>query len=125
MMTEVKLSEEKVRKYRNIYISGPISGRERLEYIKHFKAAEDRLESQGYRVFNPAKVSDSLPSDLSHDEYMAICMSMLSICGSIYMLKGWKSSCGANREFGYAMGKGRAISYEENERAKTENGMEE
>ena len=116
MMTEDKLSEEKVRKYRNIYISGPISGRERLEYIKHFKAAEDRLESQGYRVFNPAKVSDSLPSDLSHDEYMAIC---------IYMLKGWKSSCGANREFGYAMGKGIAISYEENERAETENGMEE
>lgn len=29
-------------------------------------------------------------------------MMMLSMCDSIYMLKGWEKSTGANREYGYA-----------------------
>lgn len=34
---------------------------------------------------------------------MAMAMMMLSMCDSIYMLKGWEESTRANREYGYAL----------------------
>ena len=34
---------------------------------------------------------------------MDMSMMMLSMCSSIYMLKGWEKSMGANREYGYAL----------------------
>ena len=49
----------------------------------------------------------------SYEEYMKIDMSLLSICDTIYMLKGWENSRGANREYGYALGKRMTILYEE------------
>lgn len=38
---------------------------------------------------------------------------MLGMCGSIYMLKGWEKSCGANREYGYALAKDMTVILEQ------------
>lgn len=40
---------------------------------------------------------------------------LLDLCDTIYMLKGWESSCGANREYGYALAKGLDIMFERDE----------
>ena len=96
----------------NIYISGAITGRERMAVVKHFAAVEEELEERGYTVFNPVRISDALPEGLTHEEYMTVDMAVLGICSSIYMLNGWEESLGANRELGYALGRGMNVLYE-------------
>lgn len=98
-------------KEKRIYIAGPISGRDRVDYIQHFARAEETLENDGYTVINPARVTDALPS-MSHAEYMAICLRLLSMCDNIYMLEGWRKSLGASMEYGYAQGRGMKIMFE-------------
>jgi len=39
--------------------------------------------------------------------------TMLDMADSIYMLKGWHQSRGANREYGYAIGKDKTIILEQ------------
>lgn len=59
-----------------VYISGPITGTH--DFMHRFAKAEAELKKQGFSVINPA---------------------------AVYMLKGWEKSCGANREYGYALAK--------------------
>lgn len=84
-----------------IYISGAITGT--TDYMERFEKAEKELIEQGYSVVNPAKVNAQLPEDTTYEQYMKMSFCMLDMCDSIYMLKGWKKSCGANREYGYAL----------------------
>lgn len=84
-----------------IYISGPITGTQ--DYMKNFDKAKKELKSVGFSVVNPAKVLSQMPADTEYEEYMDMAMMMLSMCDSIYMLKGWEKSTGANREYGYAL----------------------
>ena len=93
-----------------IYISGAITGT--TDYMERFAKAEKELTEQGYSVVNPAKVNAQLPEDTSYAEYMKMCFCMLDMCIAIFMLKGWKKSCGANREYGYALAKDMIIMYE-------------
>ena len=93
-----------------IYISGAITCAD--DYMERFAKAEKELTEQGYSVVNPAKVNAQLPEDTSYEEYMKMCFCMLDMCNSIYMLKGWEKSCGANREYGYALAKDMIIMYE-------------
>ena len=93
-----------------IYISGAITGTD--DYIERFANAEKELTEQGYSVVNPAKVNAQLPEDTTYEEYMKMCFCMLDMCEAIYMLKGWRKSCGANRELWYAMKKDMTIMYE-------------
>ena len=86
-----------------IYISGAITGTD--DYMERFAKAEKELTEQGYSVVNPAKVNAQLPEDTTYEEYMKMCFCMLDMCDSICMLKGWEKSCGANREYGYALAK--------------------
>ena len=90
-----------------IYISGAITGTD--DYMERFAKAEKELTEQGYSVVNPAKVNAQLPEDTSYEEYMKMSFCMLDMCDSIYMLKGWEKSCGANREYGYAIAKEKTI----------------
>ena len=84
-----------------VYISGAITGTD--DYMERFAKAEKELTEQGYSVVNPAKVNAQLPEDTTYEQYMKMSFCMLDMCDSIYMLKGWKKSCGANREYGYAL----------------------
>ena len=93
-----------------IYISGAITGTD--DYMELFAKAEKELTEQGYSVVNPAKVNAQLPEDTSYEEYMKMCFCMLDICEAIFMIQGWDKSCGANREYGYAMAKDKIIMYE-------------
>ena len=83
-----------------IYISGGISGVE--NYREAFKKAQEKLTKDGHDVFNPALYADALPN-LPYEEYMKTGLYFLDMCDAIYMLKGWQKSCGANREYGYAL----------------------
>lgn len=60
-------------------------------------------------------VNSAMPNDTSYEEYMEMAFTMLGMCGSIYMLSGWEKSCGANREYGYALAKDKIIIMEEAE----------
>ena len=90
-----------------MYISGAITGTD--NYMERFAKAEKELTENGYSVINPAKVNAQLPEDTTYEEYMKMCFCMLDMCDSIYMLKGWEKSCGANREYGYAIAKKKTI----------------
>ncbi len=92
------------------YISGAITDTD--DYMERFAKAEKELTEQGYSVVNPAKVNSQLPEDTSHEEYMKMSFCMLDMCDSIYMLKGFDYSCGANREYGYALAKDMIIMFE-------------
>ena len=85
-----------------IYISGQIT--DSPNYMTDFAAAELMLTEKGHSVVNPAKVLKEMPEDTNYDTYMNMSMEMLKSCDAIYMLKGWKNSRGANREYGYALG---------------------
>lgn len=94
-----------------IYISGGITGI--TNYMWWFANAEKKLKEMGYmQIINPAKVSCALPT-LSHSEYMTVCMALLSLCDSIYMLKGYEDSKGAMMELEYAKKHGYKVVYEE------------
>ena len=93
-----------------IYISGAITGTD--DYMERFAKLEKELTENGYSAINPAKVNAQLPEDTSYEDYMKMSFCMLTMCDSIYMLKGWEKSCGANRELGYAMAKNMIIMYE-------------
>ena len=40
---------------------------------------------------------------------MRLDFMLLDLADSIYILKGWEKSCGANREYGYAIAKGKTV----------------
>ena len=84
-----------------VYISGPITGTK--DYMKRFAETEEKLKKDGYSVINPAKVNAMMPEDTTYEEYMTMSIIMLDMCGAIYMMAGWEKSCGANREYGYAL----------------------
>lgn len=93
-----------------VYISGPISGLERDEYLYRFAIAEQELNERGYRVVNPTKF---LPCrwlwlyrilgyklTLCYDIYRLMC------CDAILILPDSGVSKGSNieRQVGYYMG---------------------
>lgn len=93
-------------KERRIYISGAISGTN--DYMERFADAEKELENF-WSVINPARINSNMPDDTQYEEYMKLSTCLLDMCDAIYMLNGWQQSCGANREYGYALAKGLKI----------------
>lgn len=96
---------------RRIYISGAITGIK--NFYERFAEAEKVLVDGGWSVVNPARLNDIVPWDATHDEYMKLSFDLLEMCDTIYMLKGWENSKGANREYGYAVAKGIRIKHEQ------------
>lgn len=94
-----------------IYLSGPISGVS--DYMIRFAEAEKELTGKGYSVINPAKVGNVLPEDMTYEEIVEIDIQLLEYADAIYLLRGWQSSRGANREYGYALGAGKDIMKQE------------
>ena len=90
-----------------IYISGPMAGIE--GYEKNFKAAEEKIKEFGHEVVNPAEIDGE---GMTREELLELDLWMLEGCDAIYMLKGWQQSCGANREYGFALAKGMGVMFE-------------
>lgn len=81
-----------------IYISGPITNNPR--YKEQFAEAAVKIKELGHEPINPVNLQCVLdPLTTSWDEYMTVCIPLLSICQGIYMLDGWQSSKGAVQEF--------------------------
>ena len=93
-----------------IYISGAITGT--TDYMERFAKAEEKLEKLDYEVINPTVLDAFMPTDTTYEEYMKLDLLLLDMCDAIYMLHGWNKSCGANREYGYAMAKDMIIMHE-------------
>ena len=81
-----------------IYISGKITGNDKAE--QQFKSAEERLIKQGHEVVNPF----NLPHNHSKNwkDYMKEDIKAMMDCDAIFMLKGYKTSTGANLELSLA-----------------------
>lgn len=95
-----------------IYISGSISNNP--NYKEDFERAEDYLNNKfpGIEIINPALVNSFLPKSTTHEEYMKMSFCMLDMADAIYMIKGWKKSCGACQEYGYSLAKDKIILFE-------------
>lgn len=94
----------------NIYISGPIEGVD--NYREKFERAKRIIKKGGHKAINPAGLD---MYGLTREQILNLDLVLLDLCDTIYMLKGWESSCGANREYGYALAKGLEIMYERDE----------
>ena len=103
---------KKILNIPKVYISGKISGT--TDYLERFEKAEMELKSMGWDVINPAKINSFLPTDTTWEEYMEIDYKLMDICDTIYMLKDWESSRGANAELEYAKKRKMNIIYEVN-----------
>lgn len=91
-------------KAKKIYISGAITGVKNYKDIFNKKKKELEKEYPGADIINPAEIA--LPDICTWDDYMMICMHLLKSVDEIYMLPGWKASCGASAEHLYAVAKG-------------------
>lgn len=96
-----------IRVVQRIYLSGPITGI--ADYHQRFEKAKVDLVAAGYiNIANPAEL-DGVINKAEYEEYMSLCMSLMEMCDVVVMLPGWKNSLGANREYGYALGKDKLI----------------
>lgn len=90
-----------------IYLSGKITGD--ANYRQKFGSMEKELLSYGYMVFNPA----ILPDGFEYEDYMDLDLLILSRCDAIFLMRDWKNSPGAKREYEEAKRLGLRILTEE------------
>ena len=93
-----------------VYISGPITGTK--DYMERFSKAQKYLESLGCSVVNPALVNSNIPKDTTYEGYMRMRLCMLTLCDTIYLLKGYEDSKDALMELNNAKLFGCKILYE-------------
>ena len=90
-----------------IYLSGAITGVQ--DYKRDFDSVESNLNDLGMdRIINPAWL-DMVIEKGDYEEYMKACLNLVDMCDIVIMLPGWEKSAGANREMGYALGKGKVV----------------
>ena len=95
-----------------IYISGPITGRKRMETARAFLRAERVIKGAGHKAVNPYRMA---PFGLSWEKYMRLAREILAFSGeidAIYMLDGWSDSFGAMLERQWAKRKGIPVLYQ-------------
>ena len=101
-----KACDEHVARYgRNarVYISGPMSGLEREQYMVLFRRAEQSLRLQGYtKIVNPIRVWACrwswLYRIIGYRLTLLYDLWLLMHCDQIYKMPGWRDSKGANIE---------------------------
>lgn len=96
-------------KQKKVYLSGPISGCQRWEYMRRFGQTERRMKSKnpGTEVVNPCKVlvckyewvykllQRILGKDGAYWIVLFYDLWLLRGCTHIYMMDGWEMSRGA------------------------------
>lgn len=91
---------------KRLYLSGPMSGIEDMNYPA-FDAAALRLRASGYEVENPAEN----PPCRSWADYMRLALVQIARCDVIGMLPGWEKSKGARLEHHIATELGMGVIY--------------
>lgn len=85
-----------------VYISGPMTGLERSEYMLRFHRAEKLLRREGYWVVNPARFAPSryprLYKLMGYRLTLLYDLWRLMHCDLIYKMPGWRGSHGAQME---------------------------
>lgn len=89
------------------YISGPMTGYPNENKPAFYEAAR-KLREAGYRVYNPAQLSDEHPG-WAYDRYLEIDLIEMEYCDRVLMLSGWQQSCGARAEYQRALELGLTI----------------
>ena len=92
-----------------IFLSGKVSGIE-SEAKMIFKQHAKEFEREGSLVLNPMDLPDN--HDKSWESYMKVCLSALINCDSIFMMKNWTESRGAEVERRLAIELGLKVIYE-------------
>ena len=91
-------------KHNRIYISGPISGRTREEYMRHFREAEDYLRGEGLTPVNPTRfllckwyglLERIVGGKTAYCTVLIYDLWQMLRCQGVYMLDGWTMSRGA------------------------------
>lgn len=75
-------------------------------YDTLFRSAEMKLKEDGHNVANPADLD---LDGLTREQMLNVDLAFLDLCDAIYLLDGWEESCGANREYGYAIATGKLV----------------
>jgi hypothetical protein len=83
-----------------IYVAGKITGLPYKEVQDKFKAAQIKLEAQGFKVLNPCEF---MAIDENWHTAMRKASTMLNMSDHIYLLPDWKDSEGARFEFAQAV----------------------
>ncbi len=105
--------------HKKIYLSGKITGLTYEEALELFEAAEKQALKIAKEVVNPMKLAFELfkpknPDDITWGEYMVNDLHAIMNEGvdSIYMLKNWQDSDGANIELFTAQTKKMYVHFE-------------
>lgn len=77
---------------KSVYISGPMSGIEGLNFDA-FNEAASYFRNQGWTVVNPAEINPDLNADWI--ECIVADIVAMKDCTHIYMLDNWQNSYGA------------------------------
>ena len=85
---------------KKVYISGPITGRKKEEYLADFNNAELWLTGLGYDVVNPT--SYGVVEEWAWADYMRRDIKLLCDCDCIYYVGNWEDSKGCCLEFNIA-----------------------
>lgn len=92
-----------------VYVSGPMTGIENLNFPA-FNAAAERLRSAGFVVVNPAELNpDAEAKGLTWNQCMRVDIRALMECEYVFMLPGWRASRGANLEHHIAQSLGMGL----------------
>ena len=84
------------------YLSGAMSGVKDLNFPL-FHATAAALRARGLTVVNPAEVCPD--KEMPWAECMDRDLVAMETCTAIALLPGWQDSRGANREYGFALGR--------------------
>lgn len=95
---------------RRIYIAGPMTGIEALNFPAFHRVAAD-LRAAGHHVENPAEINAD-PSAAWVD-CMRADIARLVTCDTICLLPGWSASRGASLEYHIANNLGFAVMHHE------------
>ena len=89
-----------------VFISGPMTGRPEGNFAE-FDAAVRLVRHVGHTPVNPHDIKPERDTRWTDAEYYEVCMradlAVLKECDAILMLRGWKESRGATREYAQAV----------------------
>jgi len=86
------------KKYKKVYLSGPITGKPNLN-IDEFQKYEDKFKELNFEVVNPHKLhTEEETKRFGWHEFMRRDIKAMCDCDFVAVLNDWEKSKGANLE---------------------------